>query len=140
MRVYFAEPDWTWRVGCLRVMSGSLVVHCAVASGGWVLERTFEGYRVVWEEAYVRGYPVRLRVVSCGTEVEFPFFPEESPYPVWGVLRKVVFGGYTEWAGDCVGVTCRLLVMAGVAVPRRIATPAMLLQWLSERYEVVELG
>lgn len=142
MLVFFIESRLSWRTALLRAVSLSRVTHCVPASAGYVLERNWRGCRVWTVETFVRHLRGRLLAIEVGLEpVAFP--PEMEtvgPYPWLDVgLTLLSAGSLAPRPMDCVGLTVALLRQAGLVIPRRIVTAAMLMHWLARDHEVHDL-
>jgi hypothetical protein len=115
------------------VASFRRIAHVCIADGHVVLDPKPGGRNVYWNiTQYNALYPgIRAAVLLPEIHVDIEDVPR-TPHPLGRMFVRWLSAGIAD-CDDCVTVTAGLLRTAGLAVPRRLTTPAGLLRWLARQ-------
>lgn len=127
----------------IRTMSRSPIVHCAVASDGIVINPSFRGVSAHDAVDFVR----HTESLAWSVKIPVAEYPDVLMWREDGRPRFRLVRCALRWAScglhpskDCVHTTVEILRSTGVVVPRRITTPAALLDWLrGQGYELHDI-
>lgn len=132
----FKRRSILWLVS---VFSRSPIVHCAVECDGRILNPSLTGTSthdadtVRWAFSWAIEVP---GVADLNSHIEDPPRPKNI---INSLMRWLTRGRWPSH--DCVTITSSLLMSAGVVVPRRITTPALLFTWLrSQGYPLHDIA
>jgi hypothetical protein len=135
-----AVLDWL-----VRRLSGWEVAHVAIGDGGAVLNPTYRGNRLWPFDAFALSHPGVAWgfLVPISRPIDWTPHEEDPPRPKpWmPTLARWATRGRWPRTRDCVAEVSACLRSAGVAVPRRVVTPAHLFDWLrAEGFELEDFG
>ncbi len=123
-----------WCAWWVHRLSGSPLVHVAVSYRGAVLDPGLNGVRFIPEIIFAENHPFLTDIVTVpvGPGIDLDAFASTRRVPAWPTFIRWLTRGLTPAPRDCVSIVAAVLRSGGVAVPRRITTPAQLFRWLKD--------